>query len=330
MKYQLYFSWQQFVSLFSYHWEHEAFLFLLPLPLIIFLIRYLLNRKNQARITLSFTKPLVQNRLIRLISFIPDIVQILLLTSIILALAGPYKINPKRKIQPDGIDMALAIDISSSMLNQDVSPSRLVIAKQVATSFVKQRKNDFISIVAFAGAPYLASPITNDSTYLQQALLGLDSKLIKEEGTALGDALGMCINQVRDSPNPKKISILISDGNNTAGNLDPLTSTELAKTFGIKVYTIAVGSLKPSMDPVDESTLRVIAEKSKGKFYRATDQKSLNAIFEEINRMESTKVKEIYWEEHQDQSKFFFDFAFIVFFLGLFLKLSPISNILED
>ncbi|RXK48230.1 VWA domain-containing protein [Aquirufa rosea] len=330
MKYQLYLSWQQVVSLFSYHWEREAFLFLLPLPFVIFLFRYLINRKSQTKIILSFTMPLKQNRITRILSFVPDVVQWMLLTSLILALAGPYKINSKIKIQPDGIDMALAIDISSSMLNRDVNPSRLVVAKQVATNFIKQRRNDFIALIAFAGAPYLASPITNDSSYLKQALSGLDSKLIKEEGTALGDALGMCINQLRDSPNPKKISILISDGNNTAGNLDPLTSTELSKTFGIKVYTIAVGSLKPSLDPVDESTLRLIAEKSNGRFYRATDQKSLRAIFEEINQQESTKVKEIRWEEHIDQSKFFFDFAFMLFFVGLFLKLSSVNNILED
>jgi Ca-activated chloride channel homolog len=165
---------------------------------------------------------------------------------------------------------------------------------------------------------------------LIQALQRFESELIPEEGTALGDALGMSINQIRDEKNPKKIAILLSDGNNTAGNLDPITSAELAKSFGIKVYTIAVGSLQPSLDPVDESTLRSMAETSNGKFFRATNEQTLAQIFKEIDQLEKTRTLNIRWEEHEDLKGIFLRIAFLFFCLSMLLKISPITNILED
>jgi Ca-activated chloride channel family protein len=140
----------------------------------------------------------------------------------------------------------------------------------------------------------------------------------------------MCINQIREEANPKKIIILISDGNNTAGNLDPLTSAELAKTFKIKVYTIAVGSLRASLDPVDESTLRLIAQHSNGKFYRATDKQTLQAIFKEIDIMEKSRKLLIKDVEHQSAAPLFFQLALLLFFINQLLKVIGISNTLED
>ncbi len=322
--------WFQVKSVFSYDWDYPFFLYLLPLPLVIFAFKRILHRKNQARIVMSFSKPLVQQKFIRFLSFIPEILQGLCLFFVILTLASPYKKNVHSEIKKEGVDMALAIDISASMKTQDVFPSRLSVAKKLAIAFVKQRKNDRISLIAFAGAPYLASPLTPDSSYLIQALQQFESDLIREQGTALGDALGMSINQIRDEKNPKKIAILLSDGNSTAGNLDPITSAELAKSFGIKVYTIAVGSLQPNLDPVDESTLRSIAETSQGKFFRATDERTLAQIFKEIDQLEKTRTLKIRWEEHEDLKGIFLRIAFFFFCLSLLLKISPITNILED
>ena len=184
--------------------------------------------------------------------------------------------------------------------------------------------------MAFAGAPYLASPLTQDTAFLQHSIDRLQTDQIPEEGTALGDALGMSINQVRQEANPKRINILISDGNNTAGNLDPLTSAALAKTFGIKVYTIAVGSQKPSLDPVDETTLRQIASKSNGRFFRATDQSTLQAIFNEIDKLEKSRKLIIRDEEHVSSAFPFFVAACAFYLLSLILKLTWIENMLED
>jgi Ca-activated chloride channel family protein len=322
--------WALLESIFIYRWENELFLYLLPLPLLLLLIRYLIRRKSKSKVVLSFIRPLKQNKITRLLSFVPDTVLSLCIACVILALADPYRVVYHTRVQQEGIEIVLAIDISSSMLNKDVSPSRLDVAKQTAKKFIQARKYDNIALVAFAGAPYLASPLTKDTAFLNQSLYRLQSAQIPEEGTALGDALGMSINQVRGEPNPKKISILISDGNNTAGNLDPLTSAILAKTFGIKVYTIAVGSLKPSLDPVDETTLRQIAEKSNGHFYRATDQSTLQAIFKEIDVLEKSRKLNIREEEHVSAALAFFIGACALYFLSLLLKLTWIENMLED
>ena len=258
------------------------------------------------------------------------VIQMLCIASVIIVAAGPYRVIKHQKKQVEGIDIALALDISSSMQTRDISPSRLETAKTMGIAFIRQRSHDPISLIAFAGAPYLASPITTDTAFLLHQLQQFNTNQIPEEGTALGDALGMCINQIRDSENPKKITILISDGNNTAGNLDPVTSAELAKNFNIKVYTIAVGSLQPSADPVDESTLREIASLTKGKFFRATNSQALQQIFQEIDKMEASVVKTVTWEEHISLSYLFAEIALILFFMGLWVRLSWIGNSLED
>ena len=330
MKFDLYYSWLKLKTIFTYDWENPFFLYLIPLPLVIILISSLINRRKKSRISLSFSAPIEQNKWVRLISFIPKTIESLCLLCIILAIASPYKKIIKTEIKYGGVDMVMALDLSSSMLTQDVSPSRLEVAKKLAISFAKNRSQDQISLVAFAGSPYLASPLTSDLTYITKAISLLESRQIKEEGTALGDALGMSINQIRDEKNPKKVAIVISDGNNTAGNLDPITAASLAKSFGIKVYTIAVGSNKPSLDPVDESTLRLMAEKSNGQFYRATDSKTLSDIFKEIDFLEKSRSLQVSTEIHEDVKPIFIKLAFLFFCVGILLKLTPISNILED
>jgi Ca-activated chloride channel family protein len=330
MKFDLYYSWLKLKTIFTYDWENPYFLYLIPLPLVIILISSLVNRRKKSTIALSFSTPMEQNRWVRLISFIPKTIESLCLLCVILAIASPYKKIIKTEIKYGGVDMVMALDLSSSMLTQDVAPSRLEVAKKLAISFAKNRTQDQISLVAFAGSPYLASPLTSDLTYITKAISLLESRQIKEEGTALGDALGMSINQIREEKNPKKVAIVISDGNNTAGNLDLITAASLAKSFGIKVYTIAVGSNKPSLDPVDESTLRLIAEKSNGQFYRATDTKTLSDIFTEIDFLEKSRSLQVSTEIHEDVKPIFIKLAFLFFCVGILLKLTPISNILED
>jgi len=330
MKFNPVYSWYQIQEFFTFEWENGLFLYGLILPFLVYFIKYIRQRGNRPRLELSLSIPLHQNRISLLLSYIPMVIQMLLIASLIIVAAGPYRVIKHQKKQVEGIDIALALDISSSMQTQDIAPSRLETAKRMGTTFIRQRSHDPISLIAFAGAPYLASPITTDTAFLLHQLRQFDTKQIVEEGTALGDALGMCINQIRDSDNPKKISILISDGNNTAGNLDPATSAELAKNFNIKVYTIAVGSLQPSADPVDETTLREIALLTKGKFFRATNSQALAQIFQEIDKMEASVVKTITWEEHISLTYLFAEIALILFFIGLWVRISWIGNSLED
>lgn len=322
--------WLELKSISLYEWENPLFLYLLPLPLILIFLNKMISRKKQPRIELSFPTPFIQHKFIRIISFIPETIQFLCLVCIILAIASPYKKISKTEIKTEGVAMAIAMDISTSMRSIDVLPSRLSIAKKLAIEFLKNRKQDHIALIAFAGSPYLASPLTQDTSFLIQTISRFESRLILEEGTALGDALGMSINQIRDEKNPKKLTILISDGQNTAGNLDPLTSAELAKSFGIKVYTIAVGSLKPSLDPVDETTLRLIAQNTDGAFFRATDAQALKNIFKVIDLMERSRKLTLKIEEHKDLKGIFIRLAFGLFIIQILLKITPISNILED
>ena len=330
MKFNPVYSWYQIQEFFTFEWENGLFLYGLILPFLVYFIKYIRQRGNRPRLELSLSTPLHQNRISLLLSYIPMVIQMLLIASLIIVAAGPYRVIKHQKKQVEGIDIALALDISSSMQTKDIAPSRLETAKRMGTTFIRQRSHDPISLIAFAGAPYLASPITTDTAFLLHQLRQFDTKQIVEEGTALGDALGMCINQIRDSDNPKKISILISDGNNTAGNLDPVTSAELAKNFNIKVYTIAVGSLQPTADPVDETTLREIALLTKGKFFRATNSQALAQIFQEIDKMEASVVKTITWEEHISLTYLFAEIALILFFIGLWVRISWIGNSLED
>ncbi len=330
MKFNPLYSWHQIQAFFTFEWENGLFLYGLIWPFLLYFIKYLRQRGNQPRLELSLSVPLKQNRLSLVLSYVPMIIQILCISSLIIVAAGPYRVIKHQKKQVEGIDIALALDISSSMLTQDISPSRLETAKTMGTEFIRKRSHDPIALVAFAGAPYLASPITTDTAFLLHQLKQFQTKQIVEEGTALGDALGMCINQIRDSENPKKISILISDGNNTAGNLDPATSAELAKNFNIKVYTIAVGNQKASTDPVDESTLREIASITKGKFFRATNRQALQQIFQEIDKMEASIVKTVTWEEHISLSYLFAEISLILFFVSLWVRFSWIGNSLED
>jgi Ca-activated chloride channel family protein len=330
MKFNPLYSWQQIQAFFTFEWENGLFLYGLIWPFLLYFIKYLRQRGNRPRLELSLSVPLKQNRLSLLLSYVPMVIQMLCISSLIIVAAGPYRVIKHQKKQVEGIDIALALDISSSMQTRDIAPSRLETAKTMGTTFIRKRSHDPIALVAFAGAPYLASPITTDTAFLLHQLRQFQTKQIVEEGTALGDALGMCINQIRDSENPKKISILISDGNNTAGNLDPVTSAELAKNFNIKVYTIAVGSLQASTDPVDESTLREIASLTKGKFFRATNSQTLQQIFQEIDKMEASIVKTVTWEEHISLSYLFAEISLILFFISLWVRFSWIGNSLED
>ncbi|MFC0185271.1 VWA domain-containing protein [Pseudarcicella hirudinis] len=158
----------------------------------------------------------------------------------------------------------------------------------------------------------------------------INSNLIKTSGTAIGNALGMCINRMRETSSKTKVAILLSDGDNTAGNLDPVTSAQLAKAFGIKVYTIAVGSNSNPEEAVDEGTLRAIAQTSEGQFFRATDAKSLSSIFKQINRLEKVRIKSSQYKDIQDFYHTYLRWSIVFLLLAFLTKTSFMGNILED
>jgi Ca-activated chloride channel family protein len=246
-------------------------------------------------------------------SWIPRVRQLILilqsiaLSLLLVAMAKPYRPADFEDIDENykqGIDIILAMDVSLSMMAMDFKPNRLAVAKDVAKEFVNGRKGDRIGLVVYAGEAYTACPATLDYTILKEQIDRISGENI-ESGTAIGTGLGTAVSRLRSDSIPSKVVILLTDGSNNSGEIDPITAAELAKAKNIRVYTIGVGSDGIASTPVvtpfgvryeqleveiDEMTLMKIATITNGKFFRATDEKSLKAIYEEIDQLEKRKM----------------------------------------
>ncbi len=238
---------------------------------------------------------------------LPAVLRTAALTMIVIALARPQSVEYNSKITTEGIDIVLAVDISTSMLARDFHPDRLAASKDVAAQFVANRRGDRIGLVVFAGEAYTQSPLTTDQASLQTLLARLRTGVI-EDGTAIGNGLATAVNRLRESDSKSKVVILLTDGVNNRGQISPITAAEIAKELGIKVYTIGVGSNGMAPYPlfdergrlvdvvdmkaeIDESILRDIANKTGGSYFRATDKTSLKSIYDQIDKMEKSDVE---------------------------------------
>jgi len=266
------------------------------------------GRRRQASLRFSTLKVLstltgAKSSWNQYLTFTVRVGAVLLLT---LALARPQMGNAEREISAEGIDIMLVLDISSSMRAVDFKPNRLEAAKRVAGDFVKDRISDRIGLVVFAGESFLQCPLTIDYDVLTNFIKQVEIIDERYDGTAIGMALANAINRLRDTPGKESVIILLSDGRNNAGELDPLTAANLAKTYGIKVYTIGAGKegealypfdtqfgqrLMPVRVDIDEKSLREIAEMTGGKYFRAEDEQSLATIYQEISQMEKTQYQ---------------------------------------
>lgn len=247
---------------------------------------------------------------------------------LVVALARPQSSLNEENIETEGIDIVLAMDISGSMLARDLKPDRLNAAKQVAADFVSGRPNDRIGLVVFAGESFTQSPLTTDHEMLKKLLSELKEGLV-EDGTAIGMGIATAASRLKESETKSKVIILATDGENNAGFIDPLTATDIAIQYGIRVYTIGVGTIGKAPYPfqyggrtvyqdvevkIDEELLTKIADQTGGKYFRATDNKSLQRIYDEIDTLEKSKIKVA---SIQRVSEEFYPFAFaaLVFFL---------------
>ena len=237
---------------------------------------------------------------------VPFILRGMAVALIIVALARPQDVEEQSRTNAEGIDIMLAIDISSSMLARDFEPDRLTSAKEVAAEFVADRYGDRIGLALFAGESFTQSPLTTDKGTLQTLLMRLRSGII-EDGTAIGNGLATAINRLRESEAKSKVVILLTDGVNNRGEIAPLMAANIAADMGIKVYTIGVGTRGkapyPAVDmfgnmvfqmmdvEIDEQTLEQIAETTGGRYFRATDRDKLKSIYDEINSLEKSKVE---------------------------------------
>lgn len=240
---------------------------------------------------------------------LPVLLRVAALVMIIFALARPQRVEHDVKTSADGIDIVMAMDVSTSMLACDFKPDRITASKEVASQFVVNREYDRIGLVVFAGESYTQSPLTTDQSSLQTLLGRLRCGVI-EDGTAIGNGLATAVNRLRESDSKSKVIILLTDGVNNSGHLAPITAAEIAAEQGIKVYTIGVGSNGMAPYPVpgfwgeityqnmpveiDEEILQNIAEKTGGKYFRATDKESLEQIYDEIDQMEKSEVEQLH------------------------------------
>ncbi len=286
--------------------------FLFLLLLLPFLAFWYLTKRRAKPATLRYSnlnvvkhvQKVSGQRKLRHIGFIA---RILALALLIVCFARPQSSHTEDEIITEGVDIVLALDISSSMLAEDFKPhNRLEAAKLVARDFIQGRKNDRIGMVVFSAKSFTQCPLTLDYGILLSFLQEVESGMI-EDGTAIGMAIANASNRLRDSKAKSKILILLTDGQNNRGQLDPITAAQVAQAFGIKIYTVGVGKRGTAMYPVDdpifgkryvqmpvqidEASLKEIARLTDGHYYRATDKESLDQIFAEIDKLEKTKIE---------------------------------------
>ena len=230
---------------------------------------------------------------------LPFIFRILALTALVFALARPQSSDNLSNKNVEGINIVMSLDISESMRAEDLKPTRLDAAKKIGAEFIMNRPNDNIGLVVFAGESFTQSPLTTDKT----ALVSLLNNVMEDKGTAIGLGIANAVNRIKDVDAPSKVIILLTDGSNNRGEIDPLTAADLAATYKVRVYTIGVGTNAPQapiringqrmMMPVDidEGTLQEIAKKTGGRYYRATNNESLKSIYQEIDQLEKTKIQ---------------------------------------
>ena len=310
--------------MFGYEFANPEYFWLLLviLPMVVWYV--FKERNSHADLqfsSISFFKTLKRGNRIWL-RHVLFALRVLAIAFLIFALARPQSDNSWQTYNSEGIDIMLALDISGSMLARDFETDRLEAAKEVATKFVLERPQDRIGLVVFSGESFTQSPLTTDKAVLVNLMKDLKSGMI-EDGTAIGLGLANAVNRIKDSKAKSKVIILLTDGVNNRGAIAPMTAAELAKTFGIRVYTIGVGSLGEAPYPVqtpwgiqlqnmpveiDEDILTQIADMTGGKYFRATDNKKLEQIYSEIDQLEKSKIEVKHFSKKDEQ---YFLFALI-------------------
>ncbi|MES2387531.1 MAG: VWA domain-containing protein [Bacteroidota bacterium] len=325
----------------SFHYEQGAILWLIPAVPFLFTLRSLLFFRFRKTIDVAFLDRAGLRSFSAILRFVPPGLLSFSLMLGLLALARPQRTDVVREQHSEGIDIILALDISRSMEAQDLYPNRLEAVKKVARKFIRGRNHDRIGLVVFAGEAYSLSPLTSDYELLSEYADAIDFSMVPTDGTAMGTALGVATNRMRESTAKSKVIVLLSDGANTSGNIDPLTAADLAAAFGIKIYTIAAGrdaepnaNFDPNAPPptfaADEGTLQQIAKKGDGMFFRAENNEALSSVFGAIDRYEKAEIKETRFRETHDYYGIYLTWGMAMFLLWMLSKNTFMANALED
>lgn len=318
----------------------ELLWLLLVLPVVI--LWYIFNNQKQtAELKISSLKGFKStNSIVPKLKHSLFVLRLLALTLLIVAIARPQTVDVSSKTKTTkGIDIVMAIDVSASMLAKDLKPNRLEALKNVASEFIKGRPNDRIGLVEYAGESYTKTPITSDKSIVLRSLQSIKYNTIIEGGTAIGMGLATAVNRLKDSKAQSKVIILLTDGVNNTGFIDPRTASELAVEYGIKTYTIGLGTNGMALSPVaidprtgrlqygrtqveiDEKLLKEIADATKGKYFRATNNEKLKEIYNEINKLEKTEIEEFKFYNYQEK------YRPLVVLAGFFLLLELLLRI---
>ncbi len=304
---------------------------LLPLAILWYVLKY----KNQtAELKISSLKGFKStNTWLPKLKHALFVLRLFALVLLIIAMARPQTVDVSSKTKTTrGIDIVMAIDVSASMLAKDLLPNRLEALKEVAAEFIKGRPNDRIGLVEYAGESYTKTPITSDKSIVIRSLESIKYNTIIEGGTAIGMGLATSVNRLKDSKASSKVIILLTDGVNNSGFIDPKIASELAVEYGIKTYTIGLGTNGMALSPIgilpngqfqygrvqveiDEGLLKEIADVTGGKYFRATDNKKLEEIYNEINKLEKTEIEEFKFYNYEEK------YRPLVLLAGLFLLL---------
>jgi len=316
-------------TLFSFYWANGYLLWLLGLVPFFFFLKWVFSSHRKQTLLLSVQDLGKSRGLLVRLRFLVPLFFMSGVACLVLALARPQLPVSGSENFTEGVDIAIAVDISDSMLADDLEPNRLEAAKNMGRSFIEGRVNDRIALVAFAGETVTLSPLTTDYEALKDYLADLSTDLIRTSGTAIGMALSSCVNKLRDVSGKSKVAIIISDGDNTAGAIPPETALELARSFGVRVYTIAIG--KPgNQEVVDEKTLRMLAGGPEGRFFQATDNTALTRIFEQIDHLEKNLAESSRVYDMTDYYYQYLNWAILFFLISLFLRFTLLGNLLED
>ena len=318
----------------NFEFHSPEFLWLLILIPLLAFWNYYSRKKDSAQLTISSVKGFkVQGSILSKLKPLLYLLRLAALTCLVIALARPRNVAVSKKTKTNkGIDIVMAIDVSASMLAKDLKPNRLEALKKVAVNFVNRRPNDRIGIVVYAGESFTQTPITSDKSIIKRTISEIKWGQL-EGGTAIGMGLGSAVNRLKESKAKSKVIILLTDGVNNAGFVDPKTATELAKGNDIKVYTIGIGtngmadfpwakdprtgkiSFRKQQVEIDEDLLKHIAKETDGKYFRATDNSKLKAIYDEIDKLEKTKIEEFKYYNYTEK------YRLLVFLAGIFLLL---------
>lgn len=308
------------------HFANPIYFLLLIVPVAMIVWYVLKHTQLQASLQVPTVQPFTKLPVGWRVRFrhFPFILRIITILLVILILARPQSSNSWRNTSTEGIDIMLTLDISSSMLARDFKPNRIEAAKEVASTFIAGRPSDNIGLVVFSGESFTQCPLTTDHAVLLNLFTGIQSGML-EDGTAIGLGLANSVTRLKESKAKSKVIILLTDGSNNMGNIAPLTAAEIAKTFGIRVYTIGVGTQGMAPYPVqtpfgiryqnmpveiDENVLKRIAGMTGGVYFRATGNNKLRQIYSEIDKLEKTKLNV---QEFSKKNELYLALALIAF-----------------